>query len=118
MASSKRVMIVDGDTSSTQYLKAMVIEREPQWEVLEVHSAEEAMCQSGVDAIALNQNLQGVEPLQFVQQLHDTYPGARLGLMAKKPQLDDLDIVGEDYHLAFIQKPLTEQKIMGFLYGE
>ena len=112
------IMFVDSDVSYTRYLKAVVLAHEPEWDVIEAHSQSEALSLQGersIDAIAMNRNFSEMDPAQLLQQLHDLQPQAKMAMMAKPPQLEELELPAIE--LAWIAKPMTEQKLMGFLYG-
>lgn len=112
------IMFVDSDVSYTRYLKAMVLAHEPDWDVIEAHTEGEAtslQSDKNIDAIALNRNLSGADTMRLLQQLHDLQPQAKMALMAKPPQISGVEL--PTIELSWIRKPMTEKKLMYFLYG-
>lgn len=117
MAEKKVVLLVDDSRISRLMIRAVIENNSDEWDVLEAASGKEALnLVSGneVDAITLDMNMPGENGLLIAPKLQASCPQAKIALITGNLESDVKDkavIQG----LAFIPKPITEDKIVDFL---
>ncbi len=113
----KTLLIVDDSKMSRMMIKAIVKEYCPDWNIIEAGSGEEALTVvegKNIDIMTLDLNMPGMDGLTLGIQLQKQYPSAKISLLTANIQdsvRERVDAAG----IAFIPKPITEDKIAQFV---
>lgn len=118
MPTHKRVMIIDDSQLSRLMLRSIIAELEPNWQITEASSAQEAiekMEEGPYDLMTLDMNMPGGDGLSLAPKLQDRWPSARIALLTANIQ-DAVQQRAEKLGLEFIAKPITEEKLEKFIH--
>ncbi|WP_341677709.1 response regulator [Niveibacterium sp. SC-1] len=118
---SRTVLIVDDSSLSRMLLKSLLLERRPDWVVLEAASGEQALevaDKQCPDLITLDINMPGMGGLAAAQRLKERCPAAQLAVMTAnvqesvRQQVQSLGIL----FLAMVEKPITAAGVDKILF--
>ncbi|HAI69646.1 MAG TPA: response regulator [Gammaproteobacteria bacterium] len=116
---SNTILVVDDSRVSRMLVRAIIDHADEQIEVIEASNGEEALSktkETQVKVAILDLNMPGMDGLVLASKLLARFPKAKIGLLTANIQ----DIVREKAHalgITFIPKPITEERILGFIYG-
>jgi DNA-binding NarL/FixJ family response regulator len=100
-------------------IRAIIAHADPQALVIEASNAEEALAKTEsaqVTIATLDLNMPGMDGLLLASKLIERFPSAKIGLLTANIQemvRQKADALG----ISFISKPITEEKILSFIYG-
>jgi len=117
MSNKKRVLIVDDSRVSRLMLKAIIMSKYTDWDVMEAENADIAlsMClKDAFDFITLDMNMPGRDGLTISPELQEACPAAQIALLTANFQ-ERVKNKAEEQGLTFLPKPITEEKILGYL---
>ena len=114
---TKTILLVDDSRMSRMMIKAIVLDKNPDWQVIEAGDGEEAINltrDQAFEVATLDLNMPGMDGLQLAEALMKNYPASNYALLTANIQ----DVVKQRalaLGLYFIEKPITEEKIANFL---
>lgn len=111
------MLIIDDSQVSRMMLRAIINSEQPEWDVLEAANADEALQRAkdnDIDVITLDMNMPGTDGLTVAPELQLSCPQAKIALLTANIQSAVKD-KAEGLGLIFIAKPITEEKIIGFI---
>ena len=114
---TKTILLVDDSRMSRMMIKAIVLDKNPDWQVIEASDGEAAIAltqDQAFDVATLDLNMPGMDGLQLAEKLMDTYPNSVYALLTANIQ-DVVKRRAQALGLRFIEKPITEEKIAKFL---
>jgi two-component system chemotaxis response regulator CheY len=116
---SHTILVVDDSRVSRMLVRAIIDHADKQAEVIEASNGEEALTKietAQVTTAILDLNMPGMDGLALAEKLLERFPTANIGLLTANIQ----DIVrqkAEALGITFLPKPITEERILGFIYG-
>lgn len=116
---SHTILVVDDSRVSRMLVRAIIDQANEQIQVIEASNGEEALNKTQeiqVTVAILDLNMPGMDGLVLGSKLLARFPKAKIGLLTANVQ----DIVREKAKalgITFIPKPITEERILGFIYG-
>jgi len=117
---TQTLLIVDDSRLSRMMVKAFTQANQPDWHILEACNGEEALSVCAgkeITYMTIDYNMPGIDGLNLALQLKDIYPSAKISLLTANIQqhlMDEASASG----VAFISKPITEQKIASFIAAQ
>jgi DNA-binding NtrC family response regulator len=112
-----KVLIVDDSKLARMSVVKALNALHPDWPRLEAGTADEALeCinREVPDIVLLDFNMPGTDGLAFAAQLHQRDPRIVVAVISANRQVEVIDRA-EAAGAAFLEKPLTEQALGGFL---
>lgn len=116
---SHTILVVDDSRVSRMLIRAIIAHADPQAVVIEASNGEEALAKTQSTAITiatLDLNMPGMDGLVLAKQLIERFPNAKIGLLTANIQ-EMVRQKAEALGINFISKPITEEKILSFIYG-
>jgi two-component system chemotaxis response regulator CheY len=113
----KILLVVDDSRLSRMMIGAAVKEYNNGWAVLEASTADEAVIQCekhNITAITLDMNMPGRNGLEVAPKLKELIPNVYIALLTANVQ-NSIKVEAANLGLTFISKPVTEEKVIGFL---
>ena len=114
----KTILIVDDSLISRMFMRKAVQGNYPDWSVLEANNAQDALTTiegKSIDIALLDLNMPGgINGLALARSLKDLFTSCSIALVTANIQSavrEKADALG----IEFIAKPITEEKIVGFL---
>jgi len=114
---SKTLLIVDDSKLSRLLIRTIVQRAHPAWRILEAANGSDALAKAettAVDIMTLDFNMPGMDGLSLAEQLKQAYPLASVALLTANIQQSIQDRA-ESLGIGFIQKPVTEDKVLAYL---
>lgn len=115
--SGKTILIVDDSKMSRMMIKKIVTTHFPDWCIHEAGSGEEALqlvAGQRIDIMTLDVNMPGMDGITLGARLRETFPEARISLVTANIQ-SAVKEKAKAANLQFIPKPITEERILGYL---
>lgn len=115
---SHTILVVDDSRVSRMLVRAIINHADKQTKIIEACNAEEALSKTEdaqINIAILDLNMPGMDGLVLAKNLRVRFPNAKMGLLTANIQ----DIVrqkADALGMTFIPKPITEEKILGFIY--
>ena len=116
---SHTILVVDDSRVSRMLIRAIIAHADPQAVVIEASNGEEALAKTQATSITiatLDLNMPGMDGLVLAKQLIERFPNAKIGLLTANIQ-EMVRQKAEALGINFISKPITEEKILSFIYG-
>lgn len=110
---AKRLLIVDDSRVSRMIIKGKVASLQPDWEVLEAASGDEAVQRAldlRPDFITMDVNMPGMNGFEATERLQALLPQARIAVLTANIQESSRERA-QTLGVKFIQKPVTEAAI-------
>lgn len=114
---SKTILICDDSRISRMMIKAIVVDRKPDWTIIEADCGDDAIsktAEQSFDVATLDLNMPGMDGLELAEKLQQQYPDAAYALLTANIQ-DAIKQRAEQLNIQFIGKPITEQKVGAYL---
>lgn len=117
---SKTILIVDDSRISRMLIRAVVVEAKPDWTVIEAESSEAALNKvKGVsfDVATLDLNMpgiDGIDGIELAKALKQQFPNADYTLLTANIQ-DVIKERAKAVGIGFMEKPITEEKVLAFI---
>ena len=113
------ILVVDDSRVSRMLVRAIIDHADEQAEVIEASNGEEALTK--VESIPINiaildLNMPGMDGLVLASKLLERFPTAKIGLLTANIQ-DMVRQKARALGISFIPKPITEERILSFIYG-
>ncbi|UXY14151.1 response regulator [Chitiniphilus purpureus] len=119
---TKTVLIVDDSTLSRMLIRNLIVERHPDWTILEAASGEAALELVGTtrpDLITLDLNMPGMNGLEAAVALNAQCPSAKLAVLTANVQdsiRQKVQALGI-FFVAMVEKPVTRAGVDKILFG-
>ncbi|OUD13969.1 response regulator transcription factor [Thioflexithrix psekupsensis] len=117
--SSNTILIVDDSRVSRMLIRAIITQADPHAEIIEASTGEEALAKVdnlNITIATLDLNMPGIDGLALASKLLLKFPRAKIGLLTANIQ-EMVRQKAEALGISFISKPITEEKILNFIYG-
>ena len=114
---SKTILIVDDSRISRMLIKAIVNAAKPDWDIIEADSGEDALSKvenASFDVATLDLNMPGIDGIELAEQLKPKFPDADYSLLTANIQ-DAIRERASKVGIGFIEKPITEDKVLAFI---
>ena len=114
--SEKTVLIVDDSRVSRMLIKSVVVDRHPEWAILESGSGDEALTHSGesIDLMIIDFNMPGMDGMTLAEKMKGLYPSAYISMLTANVQ-ESIQQRADSLGIGFEKKPITEDKIAGIM---
>jgi CheY-like chemotaxis protein len=113
----KTVLIVDDSRMSRMMISTIIKTHHPDWSIIDAASGEEALDKTKgktIDLMTLDMNMPGMDGITLGSKLRVLFPDAHIALVTANIQ-DAVRQKAEQAKLAFIAKPITEDRIMDYV---
>lgn len=118
MSDGRIILIVDDSLISRLFMKKAVEASYPDWKIIEAGNAQEALASVGDNPISialLDLNMPGgINGLALAKTLQDSQDNIQIALVTANVQLS-IQEKADSLGVAFVAKPVTEDKITAFL---
>ncbi len=114
---SKTVLIVDDSRMSRMMISTIIKTHHPNWTIIDAASGEEALEKAQgrhIDLMTLDMNMPGMDGITLGSRLREQFADADIALVTANIQ-EAVKHKAEEAQLAFIAKPITEERIMEFV---
>jgi two-component system chemotaxis response regulator CheY len=105
----KTLLIVDDSRVSRMMIRALVLERQPEWQIFEAGNGEEAINQvreNMPDYVTMDMNMPGMDGVAASEQIRQAYPTTKIVLLTANIQESSRQ-KAQQLGLAFVTKPIT-----------
>jgi len=112
----KTVLIVDDSRVSRMLIKSVVVDRHPEWTVLESGSGDEALthaCEE-IDLMIIDFNMPGMDGMVLAEKMKGLYPAAYISMLTANIQ-ESIQKRADSLGIGFEKKPITEDKIANIM---
>jgi len=106
---SKRVLVIDDSRVSRMMIRAIVLDKHPDWVVEEAGNGDEALAKiqaATFDLITIDYNMPGMDGLEFATRARALGITAKLALLTANIQ-DAIREKAESLAIQFVKKPVT-----------
>jgi CheY-like chemotaxis protein len=113
------VLIVDDSKLARIVVGKAIAAAQPDWRRVEAASAEEAadlVEQGGVDLMIVDYNMPGSNGLELAERVRSRFADMPIALATANVQ-DEIIAKARSINVTFVQKPITEDGLRGFLSG-
>ena len=116
---SHTILVVDDSRVSRMLVRAIIAHADKQAQIIEASNGEEALNKiksTQITIAILDLNMPGMDGLVLATKLLELFSDLKIGLLTANIQ----DIVrqkAEALGITFIPKPITEERILGFING-
>ena len=114
---SKTVLIVDDSRMSRMMISTIIKTHYPDWAIIDAANADEALekvAGKTIDLMTLDMNMPGMDGITLGGKLRSQFPDANIALVTANIQ-EAVKQKAEQAQLAFIAKPITEERIMEYV---
>ncbi|MBM9546214.1 response regulator [Leptospira sp. 201903074] len=117
--SQKKALIVDDSTVTRLMIRKIILDKYPDWEILEASSADDAKSllndHQDIDFFSLDQNMPGtLSGLDLAEDLKKDYKDVKIVLITANIQ-DTIKNRAKSIGIDFVEKPVTADKIIPHL---
>ncbi|TGL86783.1 response regulator [Leptospira congkakensis] len=117
--SQKKALIVDDSTVTRLMIRKIILEKFPNWEILEADSADAAKSiltdHQDIDFFTLDQNMPGnLSGLDLAEELKKNYKDTKIVLITANIQ-DAIKNRAKSLGIDFVEKPVSPEKILPHL---
>jgi len=115
--STDKILIIDDSRLSRMMIKGFTLASKPDWGIIEAEDAKDALtkCEGeNITWMTVDYNMPGMDGLTLCSQLRELFPDARIALLTANIQ-DSVKARADKIGVAFIQKPVTEEKIKTYI---
>jgi len=112
----KKVLIVDDSRVSRMLIKSVVVDRHPEWGIVESGSGDEALTHvdEGIDLMIIDFNMPGMDGITLAEKMKDLYPAAYISMLTANVQ-ESIQQRANELGIGFEKKPITEDKIANII---
>lgn len=110
--SEKMVLIVDDSRVSRMLIKSVVVDRHPEWTIIESGSGDEALTHIGesIDLMIIDFNMPGMNGITLAEKMKALVPSAYISMLTANVQ-ESIQRRADSLGIGFVKKPITEDKI-------
>ncbi|MCT8334380.1 response regulator [Leptospira sp. 85282-16] len=117
--SQKKALIVDDSTVTRLMIRKIILDKYPEWDILEASSADDAKTllsdHQDIDFFTLDQNMPGnLSGLDLAEDLKKNYKNTKVVLITANIQ-DAIKNRAKTIGIDFVEKPVTAEKIIPHL---
>ncbi|PJZ47071.1 response regulator [Leptospira brenneri] len=117
--SQKKALIVDDSTVTRLMIRKIILDKFPNWEILEANSADNAKSvlvdHPNIDFFSLDQNMPGdISGLDLAEELRNKYKKTKIVLVTANIQ-DAIKNRALSIGIDFVEKPVSPEKILPHL---
>lgn len=117
--SQKKALIIDDSTVTRLMIRKIILDKYPNWEILEADTADAAKTvltkDQNIDFFSLDQNMPGtLSGLDLAEELRKTYKNTKIVLITANIQ-DAIKNRAKSIGIDFVEKPVTAEKIIPHL---
>ena len=115
--SPKTLLIVDDSKLSRMMICAIVQQAHPDWRIIEAENGEQALDKArstAIDVMTLDFNMPGMDGLTLAERLQESFPLASVALITANIQRSIRERA-RGLGIGFIQKSITEAKILSYI---
>lgn len=116
---SHTILVVDDSRVSRMLVRAIIDHADKQSKIIEASNGDEALTKTKnaqITIAILDLNMPGMDGLVLATKLIERFPNAKMGLLTANIQ-DMVRQKAKALGITFIPKPITEERILGFIYG-
>jgi CheY-like chemotaxis protein len=116
---SQTILVVDDSRVSRMLVRAIIDHADKQTQVIEASNGDEALAKTEsvqISIAILDLNMPGMDGLVLASKLLKRFPTIKMGLLTANIQ-DMVRQKAKELGITFIPKPITEERILGFIYG-
>jgi two-component system chemotaxis response regulator CheY len=116
---SQTILVVDDSRVSRMLVRAIIDHADKQAQVIEASNGEEALTRTEsvqISLAILDLNMPGMDGLVLASKLRERFPTIKMGLLTANIQ-EMVRKKANELGITFIPKPITEERILGFIYG-
>jgi two-component system chemotaxis response regulator CheY len=117
MKTNKTVLIVDDSRLTRTMIAAIIKNHKPDWEIAEACDGEQALKTVETrqfDIMTVDVNMPGIDGISLGIELRKRFPDTHIALVTANIQ-EAVRERARQAQLLFIPKPITEDRILGFL---
>ncbi len=117
---SHTILVVDDSRLSRKLVCAIIKHANQFAEIIEAGDAKEALLKTEAQQITiaiLDLNMPGMDGLVLAKKLLERFPNVKIGLLTANIQ-DMVRQKAKALGITFIPKPITEEKVLGFIYDQ
>ncbi len=111
---SKTVLIVDDSRLSRMIIKALILEKYPEWVVMEATNADQTISLIGKitepNLLTLDVNMPGMDGLSLVQVIRETWGNVPIVIMTANVQ-ESVSRKCTEMNIGFVEKPITAESV-------
>ena len=119
MTSQVNILIVDDTLLARAMLRKFVTKTKPNWQLLEAKDGNDALMKvngKSIDVALIDYNMPGMTGLDLGRRLRERFPNIIMALVTANIQ-DYIADEARSLGIAFISKPVDEEKIVKFISG-
>lgn len=122
MSDSKQVLIIDDSRVSRMKLRQLLLQKHPQWQIVEAGSGEEGVQVAesvAPDLVTIDVNMPGIGGFVTVSKIQALRPQAKIVLLSGNIQETSWR-KAEQLGVGFVEKPITAatvEKVLAYLGG-
>ncbi|MBL1260757.1 MAG: response regulator [Thiotrichaceae bacterium] len=112
----KKVLIVDDSCVSRMLIKSVVVDRHPDWDIVESGCGNEALTHvdEGIDLMIIDFNMPGMDGMTLAKKMKKLYPAAHISMLTANVQ-ESIQQRANELGIGFERKPITEDKIANIM---
>ena len=117
MSEKTTLLIVDDSRVSRMMIKSLVLNKHPDWELIEAGSGEEGLekaAENKITHFSIDLNMPGIDGLELIEQLQKSYASSSMVLMTANIQADIFKRA-MSLGASCIHKPITEDSVSKML---
>jgi two-component system chemotaxis response regulator CheY len=122
MSDSKQILIIDDSRVSRMKLRQLLLQKHPQWQIVEAGSGEEGVQvaeTAAPDLVTIDVNMPGIDGFATVSRIQALRPQAKIVLLSGNIQ-EASRRKAEELGVGFVEKPITAaavEKVLAHLAG-
>ena len=119
MTAQVNILIVDDTLLARAMLRKFVSKAKPNWQLLEAKDGSDALLKvdgKSIDVALIDYNMPGMTGLDLGRRLREKFPNIIMALVTAHIQ-DYIADEARSLGIAFISKPVDEEKIVKFISG-
>ena len=119
MTAQVNILIVDDTLLARAMLRKFVSKAKPHWQLLEAKDGSDALLKvdgKSIDVALIDYNMPGMTGLDLGRRLREKFPNIIMALVTANIQ-DYIADEARSLGIAFISKPVDEEKIVKFISG-
>lgn len=111
--SKKILLVVDDSRVSRMMIRTFVLDKQPDWQILEATTGEEALKQlreNMPDYVSIDMNMPGMDGIEAAERIKQICPSAKIALLTANVQ-DSSRQKAQAHGIGFVAKPITAASI-------
>ena len=115
----RTVLVVDDSKLARMVVNNILLRTQPDWRIVEAATAGQALdafAAEAIDIVLIDFNMPERDGLSLAAELRAAYPNLPIAIVSANAQ-DAILARARELDAAFLEKPLTEDTLAGFLSG-